>query len=226
MDFFKNNLFSLLILIISLGSLGLGLYNTQLILKKLNSVVAAGYPDPVTILKKLPTNIPVLGDAKAKLTMIEFGDFQCPYCKQFFDQSFSEIKSKYIDTGKIKFIFVNFAFLGDESVLASEAAMCAQDQNRFWDFYNTLYQNQKGENQGYFIIPKLEQFAVGLKLDSSAFNSCLENHTHKQNVTDQLSLARSYGVTGTPSFFIKSQLIRGLSPLTNLEQALDTNLKN
>ena len=230
---FVKDYLSVIVLVLAVGALGIGIYNTVLINKKLNVALAAmqarqavSGPDPLSILPKLPVNIPTLGDANAKLTMIEFGDFQCPYCKRFFDESFQTIKSDYIDTGKIKFVFYNTAVLGQESTWAAEAAMCADEQSRFWDMYEALYKNQKGENQGTFVMSKLEKLAKNLKLDSSLFNTCLESHRYQKQLTDELDLAKSYGVSGTPTFFIKSQIIKGAQPLSNFKQALDANLKN
>src|SRR5687768_5648359 len=110
---------------LSILAIGLSGFNTYLLQTK--SPVLAGANTvqaeaPEKILKELPENVPFLGDPEAKLTIIEFGDFQCPYCGKFFNQTLPEIKKQYIDTGKVKFVYMDFAFLGPESNEAAEAA--------------------------------------------------------------------------------------------------------
>ncbi|MBI5139539.1 thioredoxin domain-containing protein [Candidatus Nomurabacteria bacterium] len=94
--------------------------------------------------KLIKDGAPVLGNTEAKVAVVEFADFQCPYCGKYFKEIFPEIKKQYIDTGKIKFIYTNFAFLGEESINAARGAKCAQEQNKFWEYHDYLYKNQKG----------------------------------------------------------------------------------
>ena len=90
------------------------------------------------------------GDPDAPVTMIEFGDFQCPFCGRFYVQTESQIDEAYIQSGKVRFGYFNFAFLGPESTWAAEAAECASDQDKYWEYHDVLFSNQSGENQGAF----------------------------------------------------------------------------
>ena len=93
-----------------------------------------------------PEGAPRLGDAGAKVTIVEFADFQCPFCGRFQQTVYPQIKSDYIDTGKAAFIYQDFSFLGEESTVAAEAAKCAGDQGKFWEYHDYLFTHQKGEN--------------------------------------------------------------------------------
>jgi protein-disulfide isomerase len=103
-----------------------------------------------------PTNVdvshslfPFEGNANAPVTIVEFADFQCPFCQQFYQQTESQIINDYVKTGKAKFLFQNYPFLGSDSNTLSEAAYCANDQGKFWDFHNFVYQHQGQENSGW-----------------------------------------------------------------------------
>ena len=110
-------------------------------------------------------HFPVKGDAKAKVTIVEFADFRCPFCEQFFTNTEPQIFKDYVDTGKVKYAFRNFAFLGPASVTAADASECANDQGKFWEYYDYLFTHQNGENQGNFSNAYLKSFAkeLGLK---------------------------------------------------------------
>ena len=97
----------------------------------------------------------VFGKAEAPITVTEYADFQCPACGQLARQTLPIIEEEYIKTGKVKWVFNHFAFLGDESIRAAEASECASDQGKFWEYANTLFANQAGENQGAFRDEKL-----------------------------------------------------------------------
>ena len=105
------------------------------------------------------------GDANAPVTIDLYADFQCPYCAQF-DPVLQQLGPNYIDTGKVKLVFHDFAFIGAESDAAAQAAMCAGDQDKFWMFANDLYQHQGAENSGVFSSSNLKKLAVAAGLDS------------------------------------------------------------
>ena len=165
-------------------------------------------------------NTPYVGHEDAPITMIEFADFQCPYCKQFQENTFSRFKEKYIDSGKVKFYFQNYPFLGEESFSAAEAAKCAQDQNVFWEFHDTLYKSQTGENIGDFTNDKLKVLASKLKLNTNDFNACLDSSKYKQAVQDEYAFGLNYGVDSTPTLFINGYRYSGALPLYKLDQAI------
>ena len=177
------------------------------------------------MLAKVDPAAPFLGNPNAKVTLIEFEDFQCPYCKRFFDETFSQIKQNYIDTGKIKFIHEDLPFLGQESFDAALAAHCALDQGKFWEYRDTLFNHQKAENEGDFATANLEKFAVNLGLNSATFNTCLETSKYKDLLNNQSQTARDHGALGTPTFFFNNELVRGVQPYSYFQTKLDNLLK-
>ena len=165
------------------------------------------------------------GDPDAPVTIIEFADFQCPYCGRFFAETKPQIDEQYMQNGEVRFAYFNFAFLGSESNWAAEAAECAADQDKFWEYHDKLYGSQSGENQGAFNKDNLKKFAEELGLDTSAFNECLDSGKYTQLIQDESSLASSIGVRSTPTFLINGQAVVGAQPFEIFEQTIDSLLK-
>ena len=171
-----------------------------------------------------------LGDAKAKVTMIEYADFQCPFCGKFFTETTEPIIEKYVKTGKVQFVYRDFAFLGPESFKSAEAAWCAGDQGKYWEFHNYLFTHQDGENKGAFADKNLKSFAKELGLDSTAFDTCLDSGKYTQTIQDSTAAAGVAGVKGTPkSFIIKDgkviDTVDGAYPLSAVTEKLEAALK-
>ena len=145
---------------------------------------------------------PIEGDMDAPLTIIEFGDYQCPKCKQWFQEQKSTITSKYILTGTANLYFIDSAWLGDDSFTAAEASYCADDQGKFVEYHSTLYNNQADIEDGWANSDSLKQFASDLGLDSEMFDECLDSGKYSDRVSYNTDVAISNGVTGTPHFFI------------------------
>lgn len=129
-----------------------------------------------------------------------------------------------METGKVRFGYFNYAFLGEESQWAAEAAECAGDQNKFWDFHDYLFTHQNGENQGAFSKDNLKAFAADMGLDTKTFNTCLDSGKYTQLVTDQTQLGQLLGVTSTPTFAINGQGIRGAQPFETFQTAIEAIL--
>ncbi len=145
---------------------------------------------------------PVDGDTEAPLTIIEFGDYQCPNCKEWFQEQRSTITNKYILTGMAKLYFIDFAFLGDDSVSAAQASYCADDQGKFNEYHSTLYNNQAGIEDGWASPDALKQFAMDLGLDSEMFDECLDSGKYADRVSYNTAVGTSTGFSGTPHFLI------------------------
>ena len=166
----------------------------------------------------------MLGNPNAKITIVEFGDYQCTFCYKFHDETMKKINQEYIKTANVNFIYKDFPLNGEQSILASEASYCAQKQNKFWEYHDTLYNNWGGENTGWITENVLQGFArdVGLNLDE--FSQCLENSEYRQKVLDNEQFAREIGINATPSFLIfnDSELYRiiGAQPFDRFEQAI------
>ena len=135
-----------------------------------------------------------------------------------------ELISRYIDTGKVRLIWRDFAWIGDESRLAAQAARCAGRQDKFWEYHDHLFQNQRGENRGQFSAPNLRQFATTVGLDATAFDSCLERAEDLPQIQQELTEARSRGITATPSFLLNGQRLIGARGIDAFAQAIDAEL--
>jgi len=145
---------------------------------------------------------PILGSNDAPITMIEFGDYQCFYCHKFFTNTESDIVKNYVETGKVKIIFKDFTIIGQDSVTAANAAHCAQEQGKFWQYHDTLYNNWSGENTGWASATNLGNLAKQVGLDEDKFNQCMTQAKYMSVVQGSVADANSLGLTGTPDFFI------------------------
>ena len=183
-------------------------------------------PNDSSILNKenLMQGTTILGNPDAKITIVEFGDYQCTFCYKFHDETMKKIDQAYIKTENVNFVYRDFPLNGPQSILASEASYCAQKQNKFWEYHNALYDNWGGENTGWITKNVLIGFANDIKLDLDSFSQCLENSEFKQKVLDNEQFAREIGIDATPSFLIfnDSELYRiiGAQPFERFEQAL------
>ena len=167
-------------------------------------------------------NSPVQGSTDAPVTIVEFSDFQCPYCAMFTNQTLSQIDSSYIKTGKVKFVFKNFPLPFHENAQkASEAVMCANEQGKFWQYHEKLFANQSA-----LAVNNLKQYAKDLSLDTAKFNTCLDSGKMTATVKKDVDDATKYGVDSTPSFFINGQKVVGALPFSSFQQAIDQEIAN
>ena len=148
-----------------------------------------------------------ISTSSAKVTVVEFGDYQCPACGAA-EPTVERLLKDY--KGKINFVFRNFAFIGQESTWAAEAAECAGDQGKFWEYHNFLYSHQAGENEGAFTKDHLKSFAKALNLDSSKFDSCLDSDKYSGKVASDTNDGKTVGVNSTPTFFINGEMNTGV----------------
>jgi protein-disulfide isomerase len=171
----------------------------------------------------IPQSGRILGASSAPVTVVEYGDYQCPGCGHFAREIEGQLVRDYVATGKVRFEFRDYAFIGDESVVAAGGAACAQDQNAFWPYHATLFHSQLGENEGGFRAMRLKAMARGLSLDEDQFASCLDGRRHAGDVDDMRAEARALGIAGTPSFVVNGTLIdyRGYE---SLRAAIDAAL--
>jgi protein-disulfide isomerase len=161
-----------------------------------------------------------MGNPNATVKVEEFSDYQCPYCKLFNDEVEPTLVKTYIETGKVHFTYTPFSFLGPESIKAAEAAYCAADQGKFWEYGDLLFANQSGENKGKFSRSFFVSLAGDLKLDGSAFQSCIDSGKNAQKVQDNLTYGKSKGVTGTPFFLVNDKLVDSSQLTAAIEDAL------
>ena len=180
--------------------------------------------DELTPQMLMQNGSPLLGDANAKITIVEFGDYQCTYCHLFHENTKDALLQQYVNTGKVNFVFRDFPLNGPDSVLAAEAAYCAGDQDKYWQYHDELYKNWAGEKTGWVNQKSLDKFATTVGLDLDKFDKCISDKKYDQKVTDNYNFGQKIGIDGTPSFIIFGgkdiTKIVGAQPISVFEQAL------
>jgi protein-disulfide isomerase len=166
-----------------------------------------------------------MGAADAPVMVVEYADFQCPYCKQFALGSEQQLIKDYVDTGKARFVFQNLAFIGNESIWAAEAAECAAAQGHFWEYHDLLFEKQGSENTGGFAQANLKQYAADLGLSTSQFDQCLNSGKYLSLVNQQGAEAQRLGIRSTPSLLVNGKLITNGADYAVLKAAIEAALK-
>jgi len=175
---------------------------------------------------------PALGNADAPITIMEFSDYQCPFCKRHFTNTLSALKTNYIDTGKVRYVFRDFPLdsIHPYARKAAEAAHCAGDQGKFWDMHDVMF-----NYQGALMQDNLKGFVHDMKLDVEAFNACLDGGKYAKTVEADVAAGSAAGVTGTPGFFIGktkpdgtmvATLMKGAQPAAAFSQVIDRLLED
>jgi len=168
---------------------------------------------------------PLLGEPNARITIVEFGDYQCTYCHAFHQNTKDQLIQQYVDTGEVNFIFRDFPLNGPDSVLAAEAAYCANDQNKFWQYHDELYNNWGGERTGWVNQNSLDKFANNVGLDLGEFDKCMSEKKYENKVLDNQKFGQQYGIDATPTFIIftdkKITKVVGAQPFSVFQQVLD-----
>jgi protein-disulfide isomerase len=174
----------------------------------------------------------ILGDANAPVTIIGYGDYQCPFCTRFFSQTEPSLIAKYVTTGKARFVFRNLAFLGPESAAAAQAGECANDQGKEWAYHDALYSAKisdetagGSENDGYFTRAVFLKLASQTGLNVATFTSCIDTNKYAALVTQEKTDAANVGVNSTPTFFVNGTLVQGAQPLSAFQAIIDPLLK-
>jgi protein-disulfide isomerase len=194
------------------------------------AVVQPPTPAATSILSLGPRDA-ILGNQDATVTVIEYGDYQCPFCTRYFSQVQPQIMSQYIKTGKVKMVFRNFAFLDrfpgvpageNESHDAAAAAECAEDQSQLWAYHDALYAAKVGdeakggsEDDGFFNRALFLSLAKKIKLDMPTFTSCIDSKKYAPLVDQEYSDGVKAGVNSTPVTFVDGKMVQTLDPQTN-----------
>jgi protein-disulfide isomerase len=162
----------------------------------------------------------VKGDEDAPVTIVEFSDYQCPYCGKWFLQTYPQLKKEYIDTGKVKMVFRDFPLSFHQyAQMAGEAAECVRDQGgdeAYWEFHDVLFTKQAQLSEG-----NVKAWAKERGYDIS---KCLADGTFRKEVQQDMADGQAAGVQGTPAFFINGKLISGAQPFSVFKQAIDAAL--
>ena len=226
----------------SLGTLdnsNSGVSSEQLkeILSEINAnPTPAAQPSPSgapAIIKVSLDDDPVKGNQNAPVTVVEFSDFQCPFCSKFYQETLSQLEDNYIDTGKIKFVYRDMPLdnLHPNARAAHIAAECADEKGKFWDYHNMLFEKQAEWQRlpAADFQTTLSQYATDLGLQSASFESCMKSQDIADEVNKDSLDATRYGATGTPTFFIGNEKdgftkFVGAQPFTAFQAAIDAQL--
>lgn len=176
---------------------------------------------------------PVLGSPDAPITIIEFSDFECPFCSRFHRDTLPVIQQEYIETGIVKLVYRDFPIdrIHPNARVAHIAAECADEQGMFWPYHDVLFDRQ-GEWSGLnptMMRERVSEYASALQLDTTAFEACLESPTIGAEIDADKQAGSSYGVTGTPAFFVGNdaagyEQISGAKPFGSFAAAIESVL--
>lgn len=188
-----------------------------------NQAVVAPGANPSDV-SKIGDRDAILGDPNAPVTVVEYADFQCPFCGRFFTDAASQIRDQYVKTNKVKMIYRDFAFLGPESTASAEAAECAKDQGKFWAYHDVLYTAEIAdgkEGNGNLNRALFLSLAKNINLDTNAFTSCIDSNKYADVVSKAVASAQSFGVNSTPTVFVGGEKILGAQPFSVFQAAID-----
>ena len=165
------------------------------------------------------------GDANAKTWLIVASDFQCPFCKQWHDESYKTVYDEYVRSGKIKVAYVNYPLQQHQHAMATaEAAMCAAAQGKFWPYHEALFATQKGWESLSSPAAVLDSIAGAIGLDKAAWKQCVESGKMKPLIDADRDRSAAAGVQSTPSFIIGDRVMLGVQPIERLRAALDSEI--
>ena len=171
----------------------------------------------LTTTKLIGGGSPIMGNSNAPITILEWGDYQCTFCYKFHQNTLDAINEDFIKTGKVKLIFKDFPLNGPDSFLAAEASYCAQDQKKYWQYHDELYNNWEGERTGWITRESLNEFGNAVNLNLDEFNTCLDEHKYQSKIILLYEFGKEVGIDATPSFLVfndeKIIKIRGNQPL-------------
>ncbi len=188
---------------------------------------------PKNPIKISADNDPIIGNPDAPITIIEFSDFQCPFCARFYTQTLPLIHEEYIESGKVKLVFRDFPIqsIHPNAVPASIASECANEQGKFKEMHDVLFekQNEWNRQETANALSLFSQYAEEMQLEQEVFDSCLTNGKYIEEIGKDLDDGRDYGVSGTPGFFIGNDQIgyvelKGAQPFDSFKKVIDAQL--
>ena len=171
------------------------------------------------------------GSDSAKINLVEFGDYQCPFCKRFFDQTEPTLMKEYVNTGKTRFYFLDVSIVGADSITLGQASWCADEQGKYYEYHDYIYSNQGQENSGWGTPDKVKNLAKGIPgLDIEKFSACLDSKKYESRSQQLTKFASQIGLTGTPTMFVGNPemgytKITGAQPYSSFKQVIDTYLQ-
>lgn len=172
---------------------------------------------------------PVLGRSDAPVTIVEFSDFQCPFCRRFFEDALVQIKKEYVDIGKVRLVYRDFPLdFHPGAQPAAMAAECADEQGKFWEFHDKVFAAQALQGQGtiQFGVADLKKWAKEINLNTIQFNQCLDSGKYKEEVAKDQTDGTAAGVSGTPTLFINGIRVVGAQPFATFKTIIDKAIKD
>jgi protein-disulfide isomerase len=182
-----------------------------------NAPISARPFDPVVVGRESSTQ----GKLDAPVKIIEYGDFECGFCKRFHEQTLQKVIDEYVATGRASFSYKHYPFLAQSSTWKAEAAECAAEQGRFWDFHDELFEGKVTGGDEKAVKDQLIALAGDLKLDAASFKGCLDEKRTQERVQADLSEGQELGVRGTPSFLIDGKPLVGAQPFEAFKKAIE-----
>lgn len=184
---------------------------------------------PEAVSGDLTDDDPTLGNPEAPVTIVEFSDFQCPFCRKFYLDTLSEIKEKYVKTGKVKFVYRDFPLtsIHDMAQTYAEAGECADDQGKFWGMHDKIFEEQQKRGSGTvtdFTAADIKRWARELGLDGAKFDSCLNSGKYTAEVDKDFADGQRNGVEGTPATFVNGLLVPGAVPFSQFKALIEEEL--
>jgi len=173
---------------------------------------------------------PILGSPSAPVTIVEFGDYQCPFCQKWNVQTKPTIVKNLIETGKANLIYVDLAIIGPDSIKAHAGSYCADEQGLYWQYHDYVYANQGHENNGWANSKNLKLLVSGIDgMDTDSFAQCLDSGKYEQRVKDNKKIATDAGARSTPSFVVvcpngDAVPISGAQPYSVFQKAVEDML--
>ena len=175
-------------------------YYSQLMEMQEKRMSMSGQNAPIN----LTSGSPVLGSASAPITIVEFGDYQCEACYHWYHNTRADIIDNYIETGKVNLVFMDLPFLGRDSITAAQATYCADDQGKYWEYHETLYNFQEAIDNGWASKDRLVSFAFNLDMNMDEFNDCMDSSKYAKRVKANYDESQRFGAEATPTFLIIS----------------------
>lgn len=234
----KLNVVYLLVGLLVVASFLLGMLFTEVrylkngggntVLSATDEELAAEDTGPVGPVDVEPGDLPILGNADAKVEIIEFSDFECPFCKAMYDEALVQIKKDYVDTGKVKFSYRHYPLesIHPNAKKAAEASECANEQGKFWEYHDQLFENQDDwvSLTSDALNEKFVEFATTIGIDGATLGECVTSGRMAKQVEDDLADGTEAGVDGTPATFINGMMISGAAPYADFKAEIEKQL--
>ena len=168
-------------------------------------------------------HLPVKGQENAPVTIVEFSDFECPFCGRFYSETLSQIEKEYIDTGKVKLYYRHYPLsFHPKAVPLALASECANDQGKFWEMHDKIFKATVAGTSSTATDADYTTWAGELGLNTANFESCYTSKKYQSNVDEDFAAGGAVGVSGTPTFYINGRQVNGHQELANWQKAIES----